>query len=295
MRNKIIETINIIRGKTQPIIRNAIQGRYMFVSLTDLMDMTRQWVRQWDKQYDVIVGIPRSGLLVANAVGMMLGKPVATPDMMVNNIRPFYRSGREVKTDRVILIDDSVSSGETMRKNSNMLSRYGINHDRGALFVKPDSKQEVDIYYMETGDRRIFEWNMMHAKNCSVGFDMDGVLCEECPQHVKKSPESYADWVLNARPYLIPSYTIDVIISNRLEMFRNETEQWLDDHGVQYKKLVLWDVGWDERRGYDKNKARNVLKYHPELFFESSWKQAQCIWYETGIPTICIEKMVMLK
>jgi adenine/guanine phosphoribosyltransferase-like PRPP-binding protein len=39
-----------------------------------------EWVKTFDIQYDLIIGIPRSGLLVGCMIATKLAKPLATPD-----------------------------------------------------------------------------------------------------------------------------------------------------------------------------------------------------------------------
>lgn len=285
--------LNKLRNRLTPMVRNAVVGRYEFFTLNDLVIMTREWVKTFEKNYDLIVGIPRSGLFVANTIGLMLGKPVTTPDRLIKGEPPFYRKGLSHKTDNILLVDDSISSGRTMAKNSNLLAYHNIAHDVGVVFTTT-SAIHTDTFYRITGKHRIFEWNMMHTKYYKAGFDMDGVLCENCPETAKDNIEEYKKWIVNAKPYLIPSYKIDVIISNRLELFRTETEDWLERNNVHYDKLVLWDTDWNKRTGlYQKNKKKQIDIYPIDVFFESSLVQAKYIYQTCSIPVICIDSMVM--
>src|SRR4030095_982818 len=51
-----------------------VSWKYKFVTVEELLWWTSQWVQSFPVRYDVIVGIPRSGLLVANTVALKLGR-----------------------------------------------------------------------------------------------------------------------------------------------------------------------------------------------------------------------------
>ena len=142
----------------------------------------------------------------------------------------------------------------------------------------------------------MMKWTNEWVKKGRLASDMDGVLCEDCPPGVDKDRKLYFERVEKARPYLIPSFEIDVIVSNRLEKYRPLTEKWLKEHNVRYKELVLWDEkSGNERNGkFAQHKINALLKIKPDIFWESNFSQAREIWKATKIPVICTDRMVLI-
>lgn len=282
--------------RSKSIERDLMSWKYRFVTLAELVIWTNDWVRSFPTTYDVIVGIPRSGSLVAHIVALKLGKPVTTPELLKEN--RFWMShqlGRTSNCKRILLIDDSISKGETFCENLAMLRAENPKWEviSGALIVTPEAKHLVDLYHMEIRQPRLFEWNMLHVKKGFLVSDLDGVICENCPPGVDADDKMYDAWIRTAKPYLIPSFEIDVILSSRLERYRRQTEEWLARYDVRYRELILWDIGSKhEARGkHAQHKIEKLLRIKPEMFWESSLVQARDIWRATKIPTFCIDEM----
>lgn len=135
----------------------------------------------------------------------------------------------------------------------------------------------------------------MHSKKGIICSDMDGVICENCPPGVDADEDRYLEWLDNAKPYMIPAFEIDVIVSGRLEKYREQTEHWLKKYKVRYKELCLWDLESKELRlgNYVKHKIDVILKTKPDMVFESEHNQAEEIWKATHVTTICTDDMII--
>jgi len=278
--------------------RLSFRRRFSFVSFNDLMCWTNDWVRSFSKTYDLVVGVPRSGLLVANIIALKLGLPLTTPTGFDNN--QFWASKRIEKVmnnKRVLLVDDSVESGKSIDEAFSFLSSYNTNCSitKAALIVTKSSAKMVDFHYKVVPQPRLFEWNIMHSKKGKTCSDLDGVICENCPPKFDGNENLYVKWIQSAKPYLIPSFELDAIVSSRLEKYRSETEDWLKKQDVHYKELILWDVeSKASRKGkHAQHKISWLLKLKPDLFFESSLWEAQQIHANTKIPTLCVDNMLM--
>lgn len=274
--------------------------KYNFVTVDELIIWTNDWIKTFPTTYDLIIGTPRSGLLVANIIALKLGKPLTTPELYSQG--KFWISKRIDKNKdiaNILLVDDSITSGTAMEESFKylQLSSENVNVTKAALIVTEESKSLVDLYYRTIPHPRLFEWNMMHAKKGKLAVDMDGVLCENCPPSVDSDEKSYINWMKYAKPYLIPSFEIDAIVSNRLEKYRPETEEWLKRHNIQYKELILWDIeSKKERNGkHAQRKTEVLLKIKPEMYWESSLHEAKEIWKNTKIPTVCIDEMCLFE
>jgi len=303
VKNQLIENDNAavckltIRSKN--LKRRIMSGKYKFVTVDELLVWTSEWIRSFPRHYDLIVGVPRSGLLVANLIALKLGKPLTTPELFVK--------GRYWKSDlmdtkrvykNILLVDDSTTSGETMEEAVKLLNSAckGINVTKAALIATKDSKRLVDLCYKVIPNPRIFEWNLLHSKKGKIGSDLDGVICENCPPGIDADEEQYREWIKNAKPYLIPAFEINTILSNRLEKYRPDTEEWLAKHGVLYKQLILWDIQSKQERDakHAQRKVEMLLKVKPDIFWESSFAEAKQIWVATKITTLCIDEMILL-
>lgn len=279
--------------------KSVIGGSYRFVRVEDLIIWSNEWIKKLGSNYDIVIGIPRSGLLVANLIALKLGKPLTTPELfakgeywkskLINNNLGGYK--------KILLVDDSVSSGRSIEESYEVLRSLSkdLVITKAALIVSECSKNFVDTYYKVVPQPRLFEWNLLHAKKGKVALDLDGVLCENCPPGVDTNEQAYVRWISSARPYLIPTFEIDAIISCRLEKYRSFTEQWLVRHNVRYKELVLWDLDSKrEREGkYSLHKIEALFRIKPDIYWESNSKQAEEIWKATRIPTLCVDDMVL--
>lgn len=302
LKNALIRSDNSIVPKlylqARSLKRNIMGEKYSFVTIDELVIWTTKWIKTFPTSYDVIVGIPRSGLLVANIIASKLGKPLATPELFCQGQYWVGRtSGKKGEYKNILLVDDTICSGNTMKKSLQLLHSYNqnLNIIKAALIAMEDSKKSVDLYYKIIPHPRVFEWNLLHSKKGKLAADLDGVICENCPPGIDLDEELYTEWIKNAKPYLIPAFEIDAIVSNRLEKYRSNTEEWLAKHGVRYKELILWDIqSKQERDGkYAQRKIEVLLKDKPDMFWESSFAEAEQIWKATKIPTLCTDKTIL--
>lgn len=292
------KTMSKLYLRSKRLKRSVIGGEYNFVTFNELVAWTNDWVSSFPSNYDVIVGIPRSGLIVASIIATKLGKPFTTTELFTQN--RFWLSKRmnnKQEYKNILLVDDTVGSGRTMEKNFQLLRSHSEDLDiTRAAVIAGTPKDPVDMYYKIVPYPRICEWNLLDSKKGKLGSDMDGVICENCPPGVDSDEESYAAWIKTAKPYLIPTFEIDMIVSSRLEKYRSDTEKWLAKHGVRYKELFLWDLkSKQERKGkFALHKIEVFLKEKPDMIWESSFYESQQIWKDTKIPTLCIDERILL-
>jgi uncharacterized HAD superfamily protein len=198
---------------------------------------------------------------------------------------------------KVLLVDDKVSKGRELRSALAILQQQGdFQITKASLFVTPEGASLVDLYHKIIPDPILSEWNLVHAKIGRLATDLDGVICHDPPKNLDRDETAYLEWMENAKPYLVPFYEIDAIISSRLERYRARTEDWLARHGVAYKQLILWDLpSLEARQGnFAKYKTEALLRAKPDLYWESNLNEAREIHKSTGIPTLCIDHMTLL-
>lgn len=273
-------------------------------SVSDLCSLVINNLQRIPKDIDIIVGIPRSGLFVANYIALLMNKPLT--DLNGFEEDRLISSGNTKNTDhhitkvkeakKVLVVDDSVCSGNAMnlcRRRIESLNREA-QYIFLAVFVLPTMKSSVDIYFEEVDSPRYFEWNLFHhvkllRNSC---FDLDGVLCEDPSPTDNDDGEKYEHFIKNTPVKILPSCELGYIVTSRLEKYREQTETWLKSNNIKYKQLIMLDATAEERVKYDlhaKHKAEYYKKTNTILFFESNEKQALEINRITQKPVYCVE------
>ncbi|GHA56787.1 phosphoribosyltransferase family protein [Pontibacter akesuensis] len=256
---------------------------------------------------DLIVGVPRSGLLAANLLALHLNLPFTDVEGFVEG--RILQSGSRLKNymkpfeayKQVLVIEDSVWSGQSIEEVKEKL--VGLYPDKQivytAVFIAPEAVDKVDFYFDVCPGPRIFEWNMMHhelLENCCV--DIDGVLCKDPTEEQNDDGPLYEEFLTNVDSHLVPSKTIGCLVTNRLEKYRPQTEAWLARHNIKYKELVMLNLPSKAARLKANNhggfKASVYIKNDYWLFIESSEWQARQIANLAGKSVYCVDSRKMI-
>jgi len=226
-----------------------------FKTYSQLTKDIRKAIINLPKDIDLVVGIPRSGMIPAYMIGSFLNLPVASLDEYLNNAivssgsRPVISRNETIK--KVLIVDDSVNSGGTLSKVKNKLieKNEDIEYAFFAAYATDESKVLVDFYASICNQPRIFQWNYLYHDILSTAcFDVDGVLCEDPTEEQNDDGERYIDFILNAKPLYIPNYKIKALVTSRLEKYREQTQVWLKKNNVQYETLYMLDLPSKEER-----------------------------------------------
>lgn len=247
--------------------------------------------------FDVIVGIPRSGMIPASIIATSLQMPLADIGGYINGI-VHGRSGRhEAAGKRVLLVDDSCNKGRAMARAVAIIrSRVPkVQITRLAVYAPyqlADPGAAVDITFAECHGPRVFAWNLWkHRRLDRWGFDFDGVLCRDPAKAENDDGPRYAAFLASAEPLFIPTRPIGHIVTGRLERYRAPTEAWLHRYGIQFASLTMMPYSTKAERMAAGNrggwKAQAIRGLGVEMFVESCPKQAKIIARETGLPVFC--------
>lgn len=279
---------------------------YSFVSLAQLTDAVRHNLPFIPRNLDLVVGIPQSGMIPAYAIGLYLNLPVIDVPGFLENRRPSHGITRHLAVEldnpgsarRILLVDDSYSTGISMRVAVKSIRDSGFSGEivTCAVIVMPKARAAVDLHFMEVPFPRIFEWNVFHHPMIEDAcLDFDGVLCVDPTEEENDDGPRYREFLLNARPLHLPSRVIGDIVSARLEKYRPETEEWLKQHGVQFKALHLLNLpSKAERIRTQAHRTHKVNVYRAAkswFFIESEESQAVEIANRTGKPVLSLETM----
>ena len=279
----------------------------MYFEYRSIEDMNKGIVSnlfKFPQNIDLIVGVPRSGMLPANLLALYLNKPYTDIDSFLEG--RVYSTGQRgkyiSKTDRsvVLIIDDSVSTGYAICKVKEKLKNKSLEYNfiYSTVFVAPGSEHLIDIYCEVVHLPRVFQWNLFHHKQFvnNACFDIDGVLCVNPP--IDDDGEQYISYLKDAIPYIIPSHEIDTLVTCRLEKYREITENWLNTHHVRYKHLIMLNfntkaerISWGkhgEYKGQVYKDSKNLL------FVESSLSEAMKIAEVSNKIVYCTENFQMI-
>lgn len=275
-------------------------------NINDLNEIILKRLYILPRDFDLIVGIPRSGMFPANLLALYLNRPVTDLDSFRNG--HVYKAGERGQFfdinqfKKILVVDDSIASGSALNKCKEQLQelkgKFEIKYC--AVYVIPSKTDMVDYYFETVPLPRYFQWNIMnHTILQKACFDIDGVLCVDPTSEENDDGEKYRHFLLNAQPLFIPGSPIGTLVTSRLEKYRSETELWLEKNNVKYSKLVMLDLPNQEARQRANCHASHKAKEYKSsidymLFVESSLSQALEINRLTQKPVLCTENFQMI-
>jgi uncharacterized HAD superfamily protein len=257
------------------------------------------------RDFDLVVGIPRSGMLPANLLALYLNKPYTDIDSFLNG--HIYKAGARGQFfdindfKKVLVVDDSIASGSAILKSKEKLKEVSSKFDIKycAIYVIPGKEKMVDYHFEVVPLPRYFQWNIFnHTSLEKACFDIDGVLCVDPTEEQNDDGPKYIDFILNAPPLFIPGAKIGTIVTSRLEKYRKETETWLAKHNVKYNDLVMLDLpnmaARQKANSHGDFKANAYMAKPYVLFIESNLTQAIQINRIAKKPVLCTENFEMI-
>lgn len=266
-----------------------------YVSYAQMAQDVQSWAETLPK-FDLVVGVPRSGMLPATIMALFWNCKLASLDEFIEgNIMGQGRRGFNEPINNVLIIEDSYLTGKSMenaRKLVNKLQdKYNI---KFAAIYSSVLEPKLDYYYKHLPSSRFFQWNWRYHENLinQSCFDIDGVLCVKPTPQQNDDGERYRHFILNTKPLYIPPYRIGRIITSRLEKFRPETEEWLEKNKVKYEKLIMLKYPTGKFRRlmghHGLHKANYYTQTNALLFVEDEPWQSQEIAYQSGKPVLCV-------
>lgn len=262
------------------------------------------WLDKLPADIELVVGIPRSGLLVGNLLSLYMDVPLTDVEGLIEG--RIIQTGTRYKGEdlseilsssrKVLVVDDSLLRGKQLQLVKNKVEKARLEHEilYGVVYMEPGAEGMVDCFYRILPWPRCFQWNIFHysLSNRSC-FDMDGVLCRNPTDEENDDGDKYRRFIRNVKPRILPSGTIGWLVTCRLEKYRELTEQWLEKHGIKYKHLLMMDLPNKEARVRSKSHASYKAAMYKDsdawLFVESSVRQAEEIAALSGKEVLCVE------
>lgn len=276
-----------------------------FKTIDDLNKLIFEKISIIPNDVDLVVGIPRSGLLVANLISLYLNLPLTDIDSLLNE--KMFNCGTTKKRSnwieeisdarKILVVEDSSISGNSLNKLRKTLENFKYK-DRIlvlTIYVTEETKSLTDLFFEVCNPPRIFEWNYLHTKGLEKAcFDIDGVLCDDPTEEQNDDGEKYIEFIRNAPVKVVPTFAIGWLVTSRLEKYRNDTEYWLNKNGIKYNKLIMMNFKTKEERiasgSHGSFKGNNFKKIKDaQLFIESEYNQAVEIAKISGKTVFCTE------
>ena len=274
-------------------------------NITDLNNIILKRLNIIPRDFDLIVGVPRSGMLPANLLSLYLNRPYTDIHSFLNG--HIYKAGARSQFfdisefKKILVVDDSIASGSAMVEVKESLkhleSKFDIKYC--AVYIIPGKEKMVDYFFEIVPLPRYFQWNILnHTTLEKACFDIDGVLCADpLPEQNDDGPK-YIDFLLNAPPLFIPGSKIGTVVTSRLEKYRKETETWLQANNIKYNDLVMLDLPNMEARqranNHGDHKAKAYMAKPYVLFVESEYHQAVEINRLSKKPVLCTANFEMI-
>ncbi len=271
----------------------------------DLSELVNTYAHRVPRDIDLIVGIPRSGMLVASILSLKLNIPMTDlysfkrNDALEHNVLRSCHGNqlaRPWEANRVLLVDDSIASGNSMREAVEMAREV---YDGDVLtmvaFAMRDNTSSVDIFLETVEQPRLFEWNIMHHNLLSYScMNLDGILCKTPPPFPGMSDcEAY---FADCKPLFIPSAKVGQLLTSMPESCRATAEAWLEQHGIRYDVLHMFAEP-ERQDGHPRPTDDPMLAFsvgvfkrdpHALLMFESDPDRARQIMEQTQKPVFCV-------
>lgn len=279
-----------------------------FRSIADLNALVLDNLSKLPDGLTVVVAVPRSGYIVAGLIALNLNLPLCSYNEYITRTRPTGgRRARQLncgnqRHQKVLIVDDSVSSGWEMRRIQKELAEHATQDERIflAAYVSAKASDLVDIALEITDPPQIFEWNLYHHPHLiNSCVDIDGVLCRDARKEEDDDGVKYLRFIEHVPPRIVPTVEVGWLVTSRLEKYRAPTEAWLEKHGIQYRNLIMQNLP-DLRTRYEKgNDARFKADVYSGLdaflFLESSAWQSKEIARQTGKAVFCVDDRTFMQ
>lgn len=276
-----------------------------FRTIGNLNSVIYKNLQKIPQDIDLIVGIPRSGMLAGSILSLLLNLPLTDFNSLLNG--ELFQSGRTKRkvewisdiseARKILIVEDSSSTGKSISEAREKLDDFQYKDKIVFLtiYVTEETKKLTDIWFEVVNVPRMFEWNYLHHSRLdNMCFDIDGVLCEDPTKDQNDDGVKYIDFIRNAPVKVVPTYKIGYLVTSRLEKYRDDTEYWLKKNGIQYGELIMMPYATKEERlkhgshGIFKGENYKRLK-KAYMFVESEARQAEDIARVSGKTVFCTE------
>ncbi|SHE35923.1 Hypoxanthine phosphoribosyltransferase [Modicisalibacter ilicicola DSM 19980] len=253
--------------------------------------------------FELIVGIPRSGMIPAYMLSLFLNIDCTSLHDFIRNSKLAKGNTRSLRKEicnawdakKVLIVDDSVNTGASMEEVLDQIPEdCPCEITTLAVYGNAVGMAKVDVCLKYLSSPRVFQWNIWHHNVLQRAcIALDGVIFNGLEEHLDKE-ENGMGLIQEVRPLVIPTYRINSLITKQHERYRKEIESWLSYYNITYDNLIMsGSVDKNETRShqeYCKLKA-DYYKQDSRLYFfvESDFDHAVFIAKATGKSVFCTQ------
>lgn len=277
-------------------------------SVADMNELILRNLDQIPADVDLVVGVPRSGLLAATLISLYLNRPLTDVQGLGENrllgkgkrAIPGYDEASIQDARKILVVDDCISRGTEIRRTKQIIDRLGFANRTVylAVFSFPENPHLADFTLQVVPRPMCFQWSFMHTPELKgYCLDIDGLLCREAGLEQDDGGIDDEDFLSDATPLFLPTAEVGWLVTSRLEKHREATEAWLARHRVRYRELVMLDVPSHEILNEALHvdfKASAYRRSGASLLIENSPVLAQRIAAKTGLPVMCMTSNRMI-
>lgn len=278
-------------------------------SISDMNDAILRNLYRVPADVDLIVGVPRSGMIAAELLALQTNVELTDLDSYLagkvftsgSTKKLGMKQGRKTRR-KVVVIDDSINGGTAMKEARRRVSESGLQDDIlfGAVFGSKPHHPEADLVMETVPWPRMFQWNFMHHKFLQQScIDIDGVLCHDPSADENDDGPNYVKFLEQARPLYRFTRPLGTLVTSRLEKYRGSTEGWLAAQNIEYAALQMLDLPSKAERqrlgAHGSFKGEFYRDSDAILFIESENRQAREIARISGKPVLCLETHTLVQ
>jgi hypothetical protein len=253
---------------------------------------------------DTVIGVARSGLSVATMLAMLLHKPLLIyrpkQEDLVEAGNGWRLTGHSQPGPKAVVIDDTSNSGASLKHAVPRIKKMGYPDAVSAvIYLNPLARYKPTMWVSELPHPHLLEWNLPNSVfSQQSALDFDGILCQECSALQDDDGPRYMDFLVNVRPmYYTRRCEIPMVVTGRLEKYRDVTLEWLARNRMVVQELVMHPAKNNRERaemGVVPHKVEHFRKFmerdhlfQPPMFIESCPRQAQQIARQSGGLVVC--------
>ena len=203
-----------------------------YITIAELSETIRKNLWKIPHDIDLIIGVPRSGMIAASMIASYLNIPLIDVNSYLAGMEP-WGGGRlsifkrnHSNTGKILVVEDTVYSGNSLRETKKQIVESGKPGEYFYMCVYLEgSGEKIPDFYLEdvrqyTNSKCpivLYEWNIFQHSEFMTSrflFDMDGVLCVDPPD--ERNEEEYLEFIKNAPPLFIPLSLIGGVVTYRL-------------------------------------------------------------------------------
>jgi adenine/guanine phosphoribosyltransferase-like PRPP-binding protein len=274
-----------------------------FLTTSQMSVDTKKLVSMLPPDITAIAGVSRSGVYPASLAAMMLHLPFYVVRQSTGDVIEAgsgWRLGKKSHDGgKVAVIDDTVMTGNSQKAIKEVVEDFFDSSMMCTVYCNPLAIHKPDLWAVDLPWPHLLEWNLFNSVVLpSTAMDFDGILCNDCLPGQDDDGEKYLDFIRNAIPkYVVRKDPISLIVTARLEKYREPTLEWLSKWGIKCNNLVMAPystLAERQRQDMAKFKAKHFKEFmgnsrgiKPCVFVESDVNQAIAIAKYSGGISVC--------